>query len=71
MLNNLKKIFIDPKFFLGYLVLVAISFGIWWYFTDVRIMLGNYGKPFTYTDVSLSMLMILGFPLFLMGLLYK
>lgn len=34
-------------------------------------MIGNYGKLHTYTDVALSMNMILGFPLFLMGFWHK
>ncbi len=71
MLQNFKKIFSSPVFLLSYVFLVFSAFGIWWYFTDVQIMFGNYGKLFTYTDISLSMLMILGFPLFLVGILYK
>ena len=34
-------------------------------------MFGNYGKLHTYTDILLSGIMILGFPLFLIGILYK
>lgn len=71
MFSQIFKVLSSPRFFLSYIFLVSIAFGIWWYFTDVRIMLGNYGKPFTYTDVSLSMLMVVGFPLFLIGVLYK
>ncbi len=71
MFSQIFKVLSSPRFFLSYILLVLIAFGIWWYFTDVRIMLGNYGKPFTYTDVSLSMLMVVGFPLFLVGLFYK
>lgn len=71
MITAIKKVFSRPWLFWMYMILILISFGIWWYFTDVRIMLGNYGKPFTYTDVGLSMLMVVGFPLFLVGILYK
>ena len=34
-------------------------------------MFGNYGPIHTYTDIILSLLMIIGFPLFLIGMLYK
>lgn len=34
-------------------------------------MVGNYGKLHAYLDVSLSIIMILGFPLFLMGFYHK
>ena len=34
-------------------------------------MVGNYGKLHTYTDVALSMVMIFGFPLFLIAFAHK
>ena len=34
-------------------------------------MIGNYGKLHTYTDVALSMVMIFGFPLFLVAFWYR
>lgn len=34
-------------------------------------MLGNYGKGHTYFDIGLSMIMVIWFPLFLIGILYK
>lgn len=34
-------------------------------------MIGNYGKVHTYTDIGLSLVMIVGFPLFLVGFWYK
>jgi hypothetical protein len=34
-------------------------------------MFGNYGKVHTYTDITLSWAMILGFPLFLIAIYYK
>jgi hypothetical protein len=34
-------------------------------------MFGNYGKFHTYTDIVLSMIMIFGFPLFIMGMYHK
>jgi len=34
-------------------------------------MVGNYGKLHTYIDVMLSIIMIVGFPLFLLGFWHK
>ncbi len=39
--------------------------------TDIRIMFGNYGEFHTYTDIILSIVMIVIFPLFLVALFYK
>ena len=39
--------------------------------TDIIIMFGNYGELHTYTDIMLSAVMILIFPLFLIALGYK
>jgi hypothetical protein len=55
----------------AYTILVALAWGLWWYFTDIRIMFGNYGKLHTYTDIVLSMVMVFGFPLFIVGMYYK
>jgi hypothetical protein len=64
LFSSLQKI-------ISYLLLVIVAGSIWWYFTDISIMFGNYGKLHTYTDIGLSMIMILGFPLFLMALYHK
>jgi hypothetical protein len=34
-------------------------------------MFGNYGKTHTYIDIVLSMVMVFGFPLFIVGMYYK
>ncbi|MDD2693766.1 MAG: hypothetical protein PHY14_02440 [Candidatus Gracilibacteria bacterium] len=68
---NYLKPFKKRSLFITFIILVLIGFGIWWYFTDIAIMFGNYGKTHTYIDISLSVVMILGFPLFLIGILYK
>lgn len=34
-------------------------------------MFGNYGRVHTYTDIALSWVMILGFPLFLVAIYHK
>lgn len=71
MIKNLKKIFSNQKRILAYTVLVLISWLVWWNFTDVAIMIWNYGKFHTYTDVALSIIMITLFPLFIMGFWHK
>lgn len=71
MFQNLKKLFSTKSRIIAYIILIAIAWGVWWYFTDIAIMLGNYGKVHTYTDITLSMIMIFGFPLFIMGMYHK
>ena len=34
-------------------------------------MFGNYGELHTYTDIVLSMIMVIGFPLFIVAMYYK
>ena len=71
MFKNLKNLFSSWKYFISYIVLVFCAFWIWWSFTDVRIMFGNYWSLHTYTDIALSWIMILGFPLFILALIYR
>ena len=71
MFHNLNLLFRSHKRRFTYIICVLIAFLIWWEFTDVMIMFGNYGKIHTYTDIFLSSIMILGFPLFLVALFYK
>lgn len=71
MYLNLKNLFSSPARILSYLILVFLAALLWWTTTDIRIMFGNYGNLHTYTDISLSVLMILTFPLFLIALGYK
>lgn len=71
MFQNLNHLFKKKNIKTLYILLVMLAFGVWWYFTDIRIMLGNYGKVHTYTDIWLSIVMIFWFPLFLIALYYK
>ena len=71
MFSNLLKPFRNIWLLITYIVLIFLSFWIWWYFTDVGIMFGNYGPTHTYIDILLSMFMIIGFPYFIVGILYK
>jgi hypothetical protein len=71
MFQNLKKLFSSQSRSFAYIFLVALACALWWYFTDIRIMFGNYGKLHTYTDIALSMIMVFGFPLFIVGMYYK
>lgn len=71
MFQNFKKLFSSNMRIFAYISLIIIAWGIWWYFTDIAIMFGNYWPIHTYIDISLSIIMILGFPLFIMGLYHK
>jgi hypothetical protein len=71
MYSNLKTLIASPLRILTYMILVLLAASLWWYSTDIRIMFGNYGDLHTYTDIVLSLVMILVFPLFLVALFYK
>lgn len=42
ILQSIKIIFANPKYIIGFLILVAIFAGIWYLFTDFNLMKGNY-----------------------------
>jgi uncharacterized membrane protein len=71
MYQNLKNLFSSPSRVIAYIILTIIAGLIWWFFTDIRIMFGNYGELHTYTDIILSVMMILVFPLFLIAIYHK
>jgi hypothetical protein len=71
MYQNLKTLIASPARILSYLILMLLAASLWWYMTDILIMFGNYGNTHTYTDIILSVVMILIFPLFLVALFYK
>jgi hypothetical protein len=71
MYSSLKKLFSSPSRVIAYIILTIIAGLIWWFFTDIRIMFGNYGELHTYTDIVLSWVMILAFPLFLIAIYHK
>lgn len=71
MYKNLTHLLYSIQRSTVYLLLVVVSFYLWYYTTDIEIMFGNYGKLHTYTDMTLSGIMILGFPLFLIAIFYK
>ncbi len=71
MFQNLKTLFSSWKYVISYIVLVFCAFWIWWNFIDIENMLGNYREVHTYIDVSLSVIMVLGFPLFIIALVYR
>lgn len=71
MIQNIWKPFHNKKLIFLYILLTVVLFFVWWTFTDIEIMYGNYGSIHTNIDISLSLVMIFGFPLFLIGILYK
>lgn len=54
-----------------YLMAVILSGWIWWNFTDIEIIFGNYGYWYGVIDVSLSIITILVFPLFIIAWIYR
>jgi hypothetical protein len=71
MLFNFLKPFKKPALFILYIVLFILGYFLWRIFTDTGIMFGNYRETFTYIDITLSMVIITLFPLFLIGVIYK
>ena len=69
--KNTMQVLRNPKFLLGYLILVAVLGTIWYLYTDFTIILGNYGKLHGYTDITLSWLTIIFFPLFIVSWIYR
>ena len=71
MFAHLSKLFSSKSGIFAYIVLILLAWGVWWYFTDVAVMFGNYGVAYTSFDIALSLVMVLGFPLFLVAFWYK
>lgn len=71
MFSSLRKILSSFSRKIAFASGIFIGFSLWWYFTDVAIMIGNYGIRHTSLDVGLSMIMVVCFPLFLMALYHK
>lgn len=71
MLKNLKQLFSSIKRVSICIILVITLFFLWWYTTDINIMFGNYWLIHTYTDIILSLFIIIVFPIFITALLYK
>ena len=71
MIKNLLHLFDSFWRILSYISMVLLFTGVWWYFTDIRIMFGNYGNTHTYLDIILSILIILLFPILLLSVIYK
>ena len=71
MFDNFLKPFKRTILLTLYIILLVSGFFLWRIFTDTGIMFGNYGKVFTYIDITLSMVIITLFPLFLIGVIYK
>lgn len=71
MLSNLKQIFTNKYFAITFIALVIILFLVWQNFTDLTMMIWNYGKLYANTDIILSMMIIFWFSLFVTAFLYK
>ena len=71
MPSTLWKPFRKPVLLGLYTFLVGAGYLLWRRFTDTEVMFGNYGALYTYTDITLSALIIILFPLFIIGVIYK
>ncbi len=71
MFTNIKHLLFSPLRGIIYILLVIFAWLLWWYFTDIEIIFGNYGEFHAYTDIALSMMMIFWFPLFLIAVVYR
>ncbi len=71
MLKNFIKPFQNIFLSIFYVSLSIFGIFLWWNFTDIEVMFWNYGKIHTYTDIIFSMIIVFGFPLFLIGVIYK
>lgn len=71
MLKNLKHLFSSLRRVSVCIALILLLSLIWWYTTDIKIMFGNYGLIHTYTDITLSVIMIIAFPVFIVALIYR
>jgi hypothetical protein len=71
ILSSLQSLFSTKSRICAYIILVLAAGLLWWYTTDIAIMFGNYGTLHTYADIVLSMIMIFGFPLFILAVVYR
>lgn len=71
MFKNLQHLLSSRKRLLMCILLIIILTWLWWYTTDLKIMFGNYGSIHTYTDIILSITMIITFPIFIVALIYR
>jgi hypothetical protein len=71
MFKNLIHLFSSTKRLVICITLIITLALLWWYMTDTRVMFGNYGNIHTYTDIILSIIMIITFPIFIVALIYR
>lgn len=64
-------IFKNPKYILAYFVMVGILAWLWYHFTDLEALYGNYGALQFWIDTATSWVNILGFPMFIVAWLYR
>ena len=71
MFQNFLFLFRKIPYIIGFFIL-SISLSIIWYFTtDFWFLIGNNGLMSAYLDITLSLIMIGIFPIFLLWILYK
>ncbi|MBB1554543.1 hypothetical protein HG442_004010 [Candidatus Gracilibacteria bacterium] len=71
MFTNLKLIFSQRKYILGYILLVMIFSALWWYFTDIKLMFGNSGTLHASIDTVVSVVNIFAFSLFIVAWIFR
>ena len=71
MFTNLKLIFSQKKYIFGYIALVLFFGALWWYFTDIKLMFGNYGAVQASIDTAASIINIFLFSLFIIAWIFR
>lgn len=71
ILSNIRCIFQNKTYLIAYSILVGIFGMLWWHFTDITLAWWNYGAIRTSIDTTISLINILGFPLFIIAWIYR
>lgn len=69
--RSIYTIFSQKRLITIYGISVVLLTCIWWFFTEIAVMVGNYGYTHTVFDIMLSIVTILFFPLFLIALWHR
>ncbi len=71
MLSNIFKVLKNPNSFIIWFLTTAIAIVLWYIYSDIEYVWGNYGLTFAYLDAFLSWMMIILFPLMIAGIVHR
>lgn len=69
--QNIRLLFARRSYLIAYILMVLVLLGTWYFFTNHKIIVGNYGLLHASIDIGLSMIVIWGFPLFLLAWIFR